>query len=123
MALYSGPGVLLYNGTPVLQASSVELSVDTGNNDVVTLHLGRAGHSPGAKKIQLSVENAVPLEGYEIDWIGLANSQAEVQLGLQTVQGKIYGLTGDVRTARYRTGVDNANSLSMEYHGIIVSET
>lgn len=121
--IYSGPATLLYNGVPVLQCSSVELSIDTGNKDVDTMHLGRAGHSRGPKKIMLSVKNAVPLAGYEIDWIGLANAQLEVPLGLQTTLNKVYGLIGDVRTARYGSGVDSANELSFEYHGKITDES
>jgi hypothetical protein len=121
--IYSGPARLTYNGVDVLQSESVELSVDTGNKDVDTMHLGRAGHSRGSKKIMLSVKNAIPIEGFEIDWISLANEGLEVQLGLRIGLTKSYGFIGDIRTARLGSGVDGTNELSFEYHGKIVAET
>lgn len=123
MSVYSGPAVLTYNGVPVLQAESVELSIDTGNKDVDTMHLGRAGHSRGPTKAQLSVKNAVPMGGFEIDWIKLAELGAEVPLGLEIGLTKSYAFVGDIRSARLGSGVDNANELSFEYHAKIVAES
>ena len=51
MALYSGPGFVLYEGTPVLQSSMVSMDVQTDNKDVNTQLLGRAGFSFGPKKV------------------------------------------------------------------------
>lgn len=114
--LYSGPATLIYGGAPVLQCGSVELDFDSGNKDVDTMHLGRAGHSRGSKKYTLAVRSAVPLAGYEIDWIGLADDQLEVPLSLETVPGTIYNFVGDIRTAKYGSGTDAANELSFMYH-------
>ncbi len=121
--IYSGPAVLFYNGVPVLECQHVDLDVQTNNKSVHTMHKGRAGHSRGSKEIQLMVKNAVPLDGYEIDWISLANLQDEVELGLQTVVGKIYGMVGDVRDAKYTSSTEQPNELAITYSGIIVSET
>lgn len=121
MAAYSGPGTVLYRGRPVLQASSAEFDVQTDNKDVVTLRLGRAGHSPGARKVSLQVSNAIPLAGFEVDWVGLANAQAEVQIGFR-VANKTYECTGDIRGAKVTTSTEQANAVSWEFHGIITSE-
>jgi hypothetical protein len=121
MATYSGPGFVLYRGVPVLQASSVNFQVQTDNKDVNTLLLGRAGHSRGPKKVQVQVENAVPQAGLEVDWIGVANAQAEIALTFR-VAGKTWNCVGDVREADIKSGVDNPNMLSMTFHGRIVSE-
>ena len=72
MALYSGPGFVLFNGVPVLQAGSITFNVETDNKDVNTLLLGRAGFSAGPKKVQASVDNAIPAIGMELDWPGIA---------------------------------------------------
>lgn len=122
MSVYSGPGYVVYRGRPVLQSGSVSFQVATNNKDVDTLLLGRAGHSRGARKIQVQVENAIPLAGYEIDWAALANAQAEVALTFR-IAGKSYNCVGDVRDVDIRTNVDNANSMSFTYHGRIVSES
>ena len=72
---YSGPAFVLYNGRPVLQASSIDFSVETDNKDVNTMLLGRAGHSAGAKSVKLSVSSAVPADGPEVDWVGIADAR------------------------------------------------
>jgi len=118
---YSGPGTVLYRGRPVLQASSAELDIETDNKDVVTLRLGRAGHSPGPRKIALNVSSAIPETGLEVDWVGLANAQAEVQLGFR-IANKQYEFTGDIRTAKITTSTEQANGVSFTYHGILTSE-
>lgn len=118
---YSGPGTVLYRGRAVLQASSAEFDVQTGNNSVVTLRLGRAGHSPGARAVSLSVSSAIPEAGLEVDWVGLANAQAEVQLGFR-IANKTYEMVGDVRDAKITTSTESPNAVSFSYSGIITSE-
>jgi hypothetical protein len=121
MAQYSGPGFVLFRGVPVLQASTVNFQVMTDNKDVNTLLLGRAGHSKGAKKVQIQVENAVPQAGYEIDWPAIAAAQAEVPLTFR-IANKTYNCTGDVRDVDIKSSVDASNSLGFTFHGRVVSE-
>lgn len=122
MAAYSGPGFVLFRGRPVLQANTVSMDVQTDNKDVNTLLLGRAGHSAGSKKIQLSVNSAIPLGGLEFDWVGVANAQQEVSLAFK-LANKTYNCTGDVRSVKLDTSTEKANEVSFEFHGIIVNIT
>ena len=122
MSLYSGPGFVLYNGTPVLQSSMVTMDVQTDNKDVNTQLLGRAGMSPGPKKVQISVNSAVPASGLEFDWVGIANAQVEINLAFK-LAGRTYSCSGDIRSAKLDSSVDKANEVSFEFHGIIVSTT
>lgn len=119
MATYSGPGFILYNGVPVLQASSITYNVETDNKDVNTLLLGRAGFSPGPKKVQASVDNAIPASGMELRWPQIAEAQAEVSLAF-VIAGVTYNATGDVRSVRVTTSTENANGVSFEFHGTSV---
>lgn len=121
MATYSGPGHVKYRGVPVLQSGSVELDAQTDNKDVNTLLLGRAGHSRGARKVQIQVESAIPQTGMEIDWVGIANAQTEIPLSF-TIANKTWNCVGDVRDTRIRSTVNDANSVSFTFHGRIVSE-
>lgn len=121
MAAYSTPGVVLYQGTPVLQASSCNYQVITDNKDVNTLVLGRAGHSKGAKKVQIQVDNAIPQAGFEIDWPGIAAAQVEIALTFR-IANKTYNCVGDVRDVDIKSSVDSPNSLSFTFHGRLVSE-
>ena len=117
--MYSAPAHILYDGVPVLQSSSVNFQIQTDNKDVLTLLLGRAGHSRGAKKCSVQVENAIPLAGYEIDWPAVAAAQAEIALSFK-IANKTYNCVGDVRDVDIRSGVDNANTMSFTFHGRIV---
>lgn len=119
--LYSGPGYIIYNGRPVLQASTVNFQVMTDNKEVNTLLLGRAGHSKGPKKVQIQVENAVPQGGVEVDWAAIANAQAEIPLTF-VLAGKTYNCSGDVRDVDMKTSTESPNSLGFTFHGRIVSE-
>lgn len=120
MAVYSNPGFIDYSGVPALQPSSVDFNIETDNKDVNTLLLGRAGHSAGAKSVKASVDSAIPQAGMEIDWVGIANAQAEVNLGFH-LAGKVYNCKGDVRSVKLSTSVDKANAVSFEFNGRIVN--
>jgi len=122
MAVYSGPGFVLFRGRPVLQANTVSMDVQTDNKDVNTQLLGRAGFSPGPKKVQISVNSAIPASGLEFDWVAIANAQVEINLAFK-LAGKTYSCTGDLRNAKLDSSVDKANEISFEFHGIIVSTT
>lgn len=119
MAVYSGPGIVLYQGVPVLQATSITYNVETDNKDVNTLSLGRAGFSAGPRKVQVSVDNAIPASGMELDWPAIAEAQAEVSLGF-VIAGVTRNATGDVRSVRVTTSTENANGVSFEFHGTSV---
>ena len=122
MAVYSGPGLVLFNGVPVLQASNIDFKVETDNKDVVTLALGRAGFSAGPKKVQASVDNAIPAQsdgGMEVDWPGIALAQQQVSLAF-VIAGVTRNATGDVRSVNVKTSTESANSVSFEFHGTSV---
>lgn len=119
MPLYSGPGLVLYNGVPVLQASSINYQVETDNKDVVTLALGRSGFSAGPKKVQVSVDNAIPAQtdgGMEYNWPAIAEAQQQVSLGF-VIAGVTRNATGDVRQVTVKTSTESANMVSFEFHG------
>lgn len=118
---YSVPGFVSFDGIPVLHAQSISMSVETDNKDVVTLLLGNAGFSAGAKKVSFSVSNAIPADGMERAWVTIANAQGEVSLGF-TIAGTTYNCVGDIRSVKVDTTTDKANDVSFEFHGRIVNE-
>lgn len=117
---YSQPGFVLYSGRPVLQASSIDFSIETDNKDVNTLLLGRSGHSAGSKSIKVSVSAAVPADGLEVDWPAIANAQEEVGLAFKFADAT-YNCRGDVRSVKLGTSVDKANEVSFDFSGRIVN--
>jgi len=120
MAVYSAPGFIDYSGVPALQPNSVDFNIETDNKDVNTLLLGRAGHSAGSKSVKASVNSAIPAAGLEIDWVGIADAQQEVNLGFH-LAGKVYNCKGDVRSVKLGTSTDKANEVSFEFSGRIVN--
>lgn len=122
MSVYSGPAFVRYRGRNVLQSNQVSLDFQSNNNDVSTSLLGRAGHSPGAKKVTVSVDSAVPQGGLEIDWVGLCDAQAEIQLDF-VFANRTYSCTGDVRNVSLKHSVDSPNGVSFELHGINTTRT
>lgn len=120
MAVYSAPGFVLFEGTPVLQANQVSMSVETDNKDVMTLLLGNAGFSAGSKKVQISVTSAIPAAGMERAWVTIANAQGEVSLGFK-LAGVTYNCKGDIRSVKADTSVDKANEVSFEFHGRLIN--
>lgn len=116
---YSGPGYISYRGRPQLQSESIELSYDSGNKDVDTLLLGRAGHSSGADKVMISVSQAIPKAGMEVDWVAVAAAKSQIDLTF-VIAGRAFNTSGDVRTVKLGTNTGNPNSLSLEFHGKLV---
>ena len=121
MAVYSGPGFVLYEGTPVLQSSMVSMDVQTDNKDVNTQLLGWAGFSPGPKKVQISVNSAIPAAGSNTTG-SPSRTRNSNQPRVQT-RGKTYSCSGDIRNAKLDSSVDKANEVSFEFHGTIISTT
>jgi hypothetical protein len=105
----------------VLEASHAEIKFETNNKDVDTMRKGRAGHSRGAQKCTITVKNAIPQAGAEIDWAGIARAQLEVELGFR-IAGKTYECVGDVRDVTVTSGTEQPNDLSFTYHGKVTSE-
>jgi hypothetical protein len=121
-APYSGPGFVRYRGRNILQSHKISLDFETGNNDVNTSLLGRAGHSPGAKKVVVRVESAVPQGGLEVDWVGIADAQGVVPLDF-VFANRTYACEGDIRSVNLSHEVSNPNAVSWELHGINTSRT
>lgn len=114
---YSGPGQVLWGDRVVLEAENAQFALATGNNDVSTLAKGRAGHSRGAKKYTLRVDNAIPDTGFEVDWEGIADAQLEVAIGFR-IGTTTWLLRGDIRDVDVSTDTNASNKVTFTFHGI-----
>jgi hypothetical protein len=93
---YSGPFKVRHGGQTLLEQQSARFRIVTGNADVFTAHKGRAGFSRGALRLEIDIDSAIPGDGLEVDWPGLAIAQEEIE-GDITIAGVVYGYVGDVR--------------------------
>lgn len=117
---YSRPGFISVAGRVLLQVMKVDVNFDSGNKDVDTLLLGRAGHSLGPQKVSIDVSSAVPASGIEGDIITrLIN--AGTQSFAITYAGTIYNVEGDIRTAGFSSDVGNPNGTDFNVSGKLIN--
>ena len=91
--VYSRPGYISIAGRVLLQVMKIDVKFDSGNKDVDTLLLQRAGHSLGPQKVSVDVSSAVPAAGIE----------------------------GDIRTAGFSTDVGNPNGTDFNVSGKLIN--
>ena len=90
--VYSRPGYISIAGRVLLQVMKIDVKFDSGNKDVDTLLLQRAGHSLGPQKVSVDVSSAVPAAGIEGDIIQRLIG-AGTQSFAMTFAGTIYNLS------------------------------
>lgn len=59
--------IVYVNGRVLAESSSVDVARTSGAQDVETIVKGWAGISPGSKKVDISIDNAVPSLDFELD--------------------------------------------------------
>lgn len=119
MTVYAGPGSVEYRGRVLRQAESISIKFESGNQDVPTLADGYAGHSPGVKKVSVTVTAAVPSEasgGLEFDFPSAIQSQGTFEF-TYVVAGKRYRVKGDLRSGDLSSKIGDATGASWEHHG------
>lgn len=117
---YSGPGFVTVNGRVLLQSSKITMEMDSGNKDVLTILLGRAGHSTGPQMVTINVDSAVPQDGVEANIPSLVLAAQTNTLGFK-MAGTTYTCEGDIRTSSLSGSVGDPNATSFSFHGKITS--
>jgi len=84
MALdYAGPATFVQNGRPFVEIEECSISRASHSTTVRTLALGTAGRTKGSPEYQIKCKSAVPLAGYENNWLDLIESQDIVTIGIR----------------------------------------
>lgn len=117
MALFSGPGFVRANGKNVTLSTMIEIDLATNNQPVDTMMEGYAGHAKGSKIYDIKVENPVPVEGFEVDWIGIAEEQEELDLDFVLPGVVDFGFQGMIDTSSLSLKTNTAASQSMAFKG------
>lgn len=119
MTIYSNAEVYLwcsaFNGL-LTQESHVTVSKKSGLNMVFTTHEGLAGASPGAKTVEIAVDNAVPSADFEMmpDGCIFQNEVVEIWIVMAGKTTKHKAFTTDVE---YTHSVNDAAKVSMKFTG------
>lgn len=111
---------LTLNDRPVLYASESDWSIKSNDQAIYTLDEGLAGFSDGAHEFDLTLKQAVPLSGYQIDWMGLCRTHTTIRPGLIHA-GKTYKLEGRVMEASSGSKVNEPSMVNVTIKAKIVA--
>lgn len=120
MAEYSKPAQLLLNDRPVLKIDETDATVTSRDNAVYTLESGLDGFSDGATEIDITLKQAIPLNGWQIDWVLLAATHTTIRPSIK-LGGKRYDCEGRVMTARFGSKVNDPNKVDVSIKAKIVA--
>lgn len=111
--LYTKASVYI-NGRLLTESSNVTIKRESGSNPVETIHKGYAGESPGAKKANITVRNAVPSADFELDPGPFMNNDEAVELSIFAA-GRTATATGFIYEDNFQMGVGNAAELEFSF--------
>lgn len=107
---------VLINGKIMMEEASVTLNRDSGAQPVHTVGRGFAGVSLGAPQLTATIENAIPLSGFEYDAGQAIETLDVVELGLLCA-GLALSTKGFVLKDSVRHGVGQQSGYSFEFIG------
>lgn len=108
---YEGPGEVQFDSRTLAEATSISLSLESNSTEILTMKKGLAGRSAGAKRVEISVENAVPKGGAEQEFIEKCVDDADVVI-THRFAGKDYIYEGWIQNVEASQSADSAASLS-----------
>lgn len=111
MERYEGPGEVQLDNSTLAEATSLSVSNNSGNTDVVTMKKGLAGFSKGAPGAEIQVSNAVPKAGMEADFVEKCVAGTFVKV-THLLAGKRYTYSGWIQDTSSEQGVDSTASMS-----------
>lgn len=107
---------VLVNGKIMMEEASVTLNRDSGAQPVNTVGRGFAGVSLGAPQLTASVENAIPMSGFEYDAGQAIESLELIDFGLLCA-GLALSTKGFILKDSVRHGVGQQSGYSFEFIG------
>ena len=108
---YEGPGKVFFGANQLAESTSVRVSYNGNNNQVTTMKKGFAGRSRGAFTSEITVENAIPLDGLEEDFIVKCIDNADVVIVID-LAGQRYSFDGYIDSSESSQATDSPASLS-----------
>ena len=101
-------GLMFVDGILVAESVSFTTNYDTKNNVIETQAKGFAGISPGAGTCKVSIVNAIPRAGFEIDYYTRAKQRKAVEF--TAVRGtKKLSFKGFLMTIDEKLGVNQSS--------------
>lgn len=106
------------DGSLLVENQTIELSLESDDQDVMTIVKGFAGQTPSPKKIMASFQNVIPSEGFEFDAMAYQLYSTPTTFRFQSAAtGKSLISTGFIRKAKVSAGVGKTTEQTFEFHG------
>jgi hypothetical protein len=106
----------LFNGSPMLQVTSLAINTESGLQPVQLLHEGIGGYTTGSGSVTIEVGFVVPIGGQEFDFQGVCARgefcTLQVFVGRQSYSGK-----GKINTVNITQSVDQVASGTFTFTG------
>ncbi len=106
----------LFNGSPMIQLTSLGVNTEAGLQPVQLLHEGLGGYTSGSGSVTIEVGFVVPIGGQEFDFQGICAREEycnlQVFCGRQSYSGK-----GKINTVNINQSVDQVASGTFTWTG------
>lgn len=104
------------NGSLLMEEASVSVDRIADSTSIYTLGRGYSGEAAGAKMLEISVDNAVPSTGFEMEPGIFMNNMQEVNFAV-TVGDKILQFNGFIISDNFSHAVNTNSKLSFKAKG------
>ena len=116
MDKYEGKGIIQLNGRTLAEATKISVTVKSQDSLVVTMIKGATGFSDGPGITEASIESAVPLKGYEADFVEAVRSKQTVKLVTMS-GGRRHQTEGRITESSWSNQVDSPTLLTASFQG------
>jgi hypothetical protein len=116
MDKYEGKGVIQLNGRTLAEATKISVTVKSQDNPVVTMIKGFTGFSDGPGMTEATIENAVPIKGYEFDFVEAVRTKATVKLVTMS-GGRRHQTEGRIGESSWSNQTDSTTLISASFTG------
>ncbi len=91
MQNYASKGYLARNGVPIVRSSSIKVGQKTSAEEVDAILEDGVGVAFGNILYSIDIENPVPAEGFEVDWMVVCEAKGIHQLEFVLLKGEAEG--------------------------------
>ena len=113
--LYTSASIY-FNDSLLSEAMDVTVKYTSNNQVQKTLAKGFAGVSPGSKMTEISISNAVPDAGFEVDVFSTITNTQEVKLTIFAAS-KTLTIKGFLMDCDFSKATDSESKLSFNFQG------
>lgn len=116
----SKPGYIVFQGRPLTQVSKVDVSYASNDMAVETILLGLEGFSDGPSEVNISIDNAIPANGRETDFVQACISHQTVDI-IFKLAGVSMQARGRIMSVDESSATKTPNAMSVKIHGAILA--